>query len=192
MSVAAEPRVHRWTRDEYYKMSDLGLFGHKRVELIEGQVIEMSPMGSIHATTVALVARAIEPVFGAGHFVRWQMPLAINDISEPEPDVAIIVGDIRDYLQEHPTRAALIIEVADSSLTYDREHKGSLYAKAGIADYWIVNLIDRQLEVYRDPVRDAKTLSGWRYATQIILKAGDGVSPLARPTAVIAVAEVLP
>jgi Uma2 family endonuclease len=192
MSVITEPQVHLWTRYEYNQMAQLGLFTGKRVELIEGQVIEMSPMGSLHATAIALAARTVEPAFGDRYFSRWQMPFAISDISEPEPDVAIVLGAIRDYVDAHPTTAALIIEVADTSLTYDRETKGSLYAKAGIEDYWIVNLVARQVEVYRQPIVDEEALYGYRYADKVIYGERDTITPLAQPGATIAVSDILP
>ena len=190
--TTAEPQVHLWTRSEYYKMAYVGLFDHKRVELIEGQVIEMSPMGSLHATAVALVARTVERVFSNDHFVRWQMPFVIGEFSEPEPDVAVVPGNVRDYAATHPTHAALIIEVAETSLTYDRTEKASLYAKAGIAEYWIVNLVDDQIEVYRDPVPDTAAPYGFRYATNSILTRNDTISPLAAPQAIISVTDLLP
>src|SRR6476646_3047533 len=96
MSVLTEPQVHLWTRSEYDKMAELGFFEGKHVELIEGQVIEMSPMGSLHATAVALAANAAEPAFGPSYFARWQMPFDVGEYSEPEPDVAIVAGAIRD------------------------------------------------------------------------------------------------
>ncbi len=89
--------------------------------------------------------------------------MALDDESEPEPDISVVAGDPRDYRDAHPQRPALVVEVALSRLSFDREHKGSLYARAGIADYWIVNLPDRRVEVYRDPVPDAGAVFGWRY-----------------------------
>jgi Uma2 family endonuclease len=109
MSTLVAPHVHLWTRNEYHQMAELGWFARQRVELIEGQVIDMSPMGSEHATAVVLTAKAVEQVFGTGYFVRWQMPFGVGELSEPEPDVAVIAGDIRDYTTEHPTSAVLIV-----------------------------------------------------------------------------------
>lgn len=192
MSVLIEPQVHLWTRSEYDKMAELGFFDGKHVELIEGQVIEMSPMGSLHATTVSLTAKAVERAFALGYFIRVQMPFNVGEYSEPEPDVAVIAGEIRDYAQEHPTAAALLVEVAETSLTYDRESKSSLYAKVGIADYWIVNLADYQLEVYRDPRPDGAALYGFSYASKTSLTASDVVRPLVQPQRDIAVADLLP
>jgi Uma2 family endonuclease len=95
--------------------------------------------------------------------VRAQGPVALDDDSEPEPDVTVVCGAPRDYLAEHPSRPALIVEVAHSSLAFDRRRKGGLYARAGIAEYWIVNLVGRVLEVYRQPVRSASARYGWKY-----------------------------
>ena len=124
--------------------------------------------------------------------MRVQGPLDLGEISEPEPDVAVIAGNVRDYTDAHPTTAALIVEVADTSLAYDRTTKASLYAKAGIADYWIVNLIERQLEVHRYPTSDAARLYGFGYAEITVLTAAESVVPLAMPQASIAVADLLP
>jgi len=192
MELLAEPQLHLWTRSEYYKMAEAGLFNGKHVELIEGRVTEMSPMGSFHATAVALTGRVLEQAFGPGYFARWQMPLDAGEFSEPEPDIAIIQGEVRDFKTAHPRTAVLLVEVAETSLAYDRTDKASLYAKLGIPDYWVLNLIDRQLEVRREPVVDASQLYGFRYAQVIILKPGDSISPLAKPEIKIAVDDLLP
>lgn len=188
MTLLTEPQIHLWTRDEYYKMVEVGLFEGKVVELIEGQVIEMSPMGSLHATVVTLIARRLERAFGQGYFVRWQMPLDVGESSEPEPDVAVIAGDVLDYKAAHPKTAVLVVEVAETSLEYDRITKASVYAQAGIADYWIANLVDGQLEVYRKPVKSATKFG---YADKIILTTIDFVKPLAMSGVEIAVTELL-
>ncbi len=192
MSTVAAPQVHLWTRQEYQQMAALGLFTHQRVELIEGQVVDMSPMGSEHATAVTLAAHTITRAFGAGYVVRWQMPFGVGALSEPEPDVAVIVGDARDYTAAHPTAAVLLVEVADTSLAYDRTEKASLYAKAWVTDYWLLNLVQRQLEVHRDPVADSTAPYGFRYAMTIVYATTEQVTPLALPHIRIAVAEMLP
>lgn len=187
-----EPRVHRWTRQEYYRMADAGLFNSKRVELIGGQIFEMSAMNSPHATAVTLTLDALREVFKTGWVVRTQMPLDIDEDSLPEPDVAVVRGKARDYKAVHPRTSALVVEVADSSLDYDQNYKASLYARAGIADYWIVNLAERRLEVYRKPVKDKTSDFGFSYADVKYFRRGDSVRPLAKPRAVIAVADLLP
>ncbi|MCS6841820.1 MAG: Uma2 family endonuclease [Roseiflexus sp.] len=194
MTVSAEPRMHLWTREEYYRMAQVGLFQGKRVELIEGQIIVMSPMGSLHAAAMTLAARAVEKSFGEGYFVRWQMPLALGERSEPEPDVAVIAGDVRDYVHDHPATAVLIIEVADTSLAYDRTTKGSLYARAGIPDYWIriINLIDSQVEVYRDPLPDPAAEYRFAYARQFVVRGEETITPLSQPSNAIRAVDLLP
>ena len=192
MRLLDPPQVHQWTRDEYYKMAEAGLFEGKHVELIEGRIIEMSPMGSAHATGVSLASDRLRSVVGPGFLTRSQMPLDLGDLSEPEPDIAVVAGTARDYTKAHPKVAVLIVEVSESSLDYDRTEKASLYAAAGIPDYWVLNLVDRRLEVRRDPVPDPSELYGFGYKTVMILEAGDFVSLLAAPQSSIAVADLLP
>jgi len=186
------PRVHLWTRREYYRLAEIGLFEGKRVELIEGQVIEMSAMKSLHATAVTLAAEALRKAFGEGWFVRVQAPLAIGGPTDPEPDIAVIEGDVRDYKGAHPKNADLVVEVSDTTLTYDRKRKASLYARAWIEDYWILNLNRRQLEVFHNPIADALASAGFKYRDRQIFKAGESVSPLAKLEVAIAVADLLP
>ena len=117
-------------------------FEGRRVELIEGQVIDMAAMKSPHAVAIDLVDAALKAVvWQCGTTIRQQKPFVVSDISEPEPDVAVVRGSIRDYTDAHPAAAALLVEIADTSVSYDRKFKGSLYAKAGVVEYWIVNLV---------------------------------------------------
>ena len=186
-------RNRRWTRKEYDELIRIGFFVEdEAVELLGGQLIVAEPKGSPHSTAIALVVEALRVAFGSGWLVRVQDPVALDAESEPEPDVAIVPGRARDYLAEHPARPALLIEVADSSLAFDRGHKGSLYARAGIADYWIVNLVDEVLEVYRGPALDRSAQFGWRYLDVEALRRGTTVAPLARPEVTVAVADLLP
>jgi Uma2 family endonuclease len=141
---------------------------------------------------VELTADALRAAFGGGWLVRQQGPIALDEHSEPEPDVAVVPGGPRDYLADHPARPALVVEVADSSLLLDRHHKGSAYARAGLPEYWIVNLVDRQVEVSRRPGTDPAADFGWRYLEVRTLAAGASVTPLALPEAPIAVADLLP
>lgn len=188
----ASPKPYRWTREEYYKLGETDFFADKRVELIEGEVIEMSPMYSPHMTSVTLADDVMREVFGKGWVVRIQGPLSLGTDSDPQPDVAVVAGKTRDFKDAHPSTAALVIEVAVSSLDYDRKQKSSLYAKAGIKDYWIINVEDEQLEVYRRPIADANGIYGFIYAQTLIFKKGDVVKPLAKSKATIAVADLLP
>ena len=184
--------LRRWKRAEYERLVDLGLFHGDPVELIGGQLVGAEPQGSFHATAVGAADDALRAILPPGWIVRAQMPLALDDESAPEPDLAVVPGTRADYRASHPACPALALEVADSSLDFDRQHKGSLYARAGVQDYWIVNLIDRVLEVYRDPGPDPSAPYGWRYRSVETLAPPSVVVPLVFPSAQIAVADLLP
>ncbi|HEX9940398.1 MAG TPA: Uma2 family endonuclease [Thermoanaerobaculia bacterium] len=178
--------TRRWTREEYERRVNEGYFQPgDRVELVDGVLYEMSPQSGYHADGVSLVEYALRPLYPEGFYLRIHMPLALSFDSEPEPDIAVVSGRPGDYSPHHPTTAILIVEVADSSLYHDRKRKASLYARAGIPEYWILNLVKRCLQVYRHP-KDSV------YTTRFVLRAGDTVSPLAGPEASIPVASLLP
>jgi Uma2 family endonuclease len=162
------------------------------VELLGGALIVSEPQGAWHFTAIRATAEALRAAFGTGWEVRTQGPLALDPESEPEPDVAVVPGSYRDYRDLHPARPALVVEITESSLALDRLHKGSLYARAAVADYWIVNLIDRVLEVYRQPMPDPSAPFGWRYDRLERLDAMAMVTPLAVPAIRIRVADLLP
>ncbi len=176
----------RWTREEYERLVAEGFFQpEERLELVDGLIFEMSPHSPPHAVAIRLARRALERIFSEGFDVLVQMPLALDEDSEPEPDLAVVKGnDPRENLTSHPTTAVLVIEVADSSLHRDRD-KATLYARVGIPDYWIMNLRDRCLEIQRDPRNGI-------YRSRSVLRTGDTISPLARPDVAIAVADLLP
>jgi Uma2 family endonuclease len=182
-----------WTRKEYDRLVHLGILHEDEpVELIGGQMIVAEPKGSPHMTALGLTADALRIAFGAGWVVREQAPIALDDESEPEPDIIVVAGHQRDYRREHPSRPALVVEIADSSLAFDRHHKGSVYARAGLPDYWIVNLRRRVLAVYRNPVAHDRARYGWKYADVRVLRTGAAIAPLAAPTASITLADLLP
>jgi Uma2 family endonuclease len=188
-----EIRTRRWNRKEYGRLIDVGILDEDDpLELVDGELVVREPQHTPHATATQLVSDALREVFGRGWHVRVQLPVALDDDSEPEPDVTVVRGKARDYLDEHPTRPTLIVEVANASLAFDRKCKGGVYARAGIAEYWIVNLAAGALEVYRQPVRSTSARYGWKYRNVRVLKRGVTVSPLAAPTAQIAVADLLP
>jgi len=184
--------LRRWKRVEYERLVDLCLFEGDPVELIGGQVVVAEPQSSYHATVVGAADDALRSILPPGWIVRAQMPVALDDESAPEPDLVVVPGIRADYRESHPARPVLAVEVADSSLAFDREHKGSLYARAGVQDYWIVNLIDRLLEVYRDPRPDPSAPYGWRYRSVETRMPPAVVVPLALPSTPIAVADLLP
>jgi Uma2 family endonuclease len=184
-------RPKRWTKDEYYRLGELGFFQGQKVELIEGVLMVQSPQRPQHANAIDVVAELLRGAFGNGYRVRVQMPVDLGQTAEPEPDVLVVQGTRQQYQSSHPTSALLIVEVSDTALSYDRRRKGSLYARAGIQDYWIVNLVNRQVEVYRDPVPDATHHYGHRYDSRADLVPSATVSPLALPGASIAIADLL-
>jgi Uma2 family endonuclease len=176
--------LHRFTRGEYQRMGVAGLFP-TRVELIEGAVYDMSPQKSAHAVVVSLAEAALRSAFGAGYYVRVQMPLALGDDSEPEPDVAVVLGSPREYLAEHPRTALLVVEVADASLRHDRGRKLPLYARCGIPEAVLIDLPRQAVEVHREPTPEG-------YRSRTVLGRGDTLTLLAGPTVRIAVADLLP
>ncbi len=131
-------------------------------------------------------------IFGAGWVVRETKPLDTGRRSLLEPDFYVVAGSIRDYMMVHPTTAALVVEISDSTLRKDRTIKAHLYAQAKLPDYWIVNLVDRQLEVHRNPGPDPSRKGRFRYADVTIVPESGRISPLAAPQAEIAVADLLP
>lgn len=188
-----ETRTRRWTRAEYDRLIELGAFQvDEHLELIGGELIAGEPQGAGHYTAIRRSTKALETAFGPGWEVRPQGPLGLDDESEPEPDVAVVPGSVDDYRGAHPSRPVLVLEVAVSTLGFDRGHKGSLYARAGVADYWVLNLEGRVLEVYRQPAPDPSAPFGWRYARREVVASAGHVAPLAVPGATVTVADLLP
>lgn len=177
---------HCWTRVEYERMIAAGVFHPEaRLELIDGTIVTVTPQGSVHATAIGLMEQALRLALGAGYYIRIQMPLALSDASEPEPDVAVVAGTPRDYRFAHPSTAVLVVEVAEATLNFDREQKKKLYARSAIPEYWVINLVDNQLEVYRGPQTDD-------FAWKTTLRRGDSVSPLAFSDSSVRVDDLLP
>lgn len=181
-----EPEARRWTQDEFYRLAEDGWFEGQRVQLIEGEIIQMPPQKSEHAWTIRRCQLQMEAAFGPSHWVRVQMPLNVGRESDPEPDIAVTIEPAETYAKIHPTSAAIVIEVSDSSLDLDRRKK-ALYASAGIEEYWIVNLLNRTLEVHRSPDPASK-----RYRDEQILAQNQAIATVARPSVSIQVSELLP
>ena len=189
----SEIQIKRWKRLEYEQLIEQGVFmPGERVELIDGLLLVAEPQSSSHYSAVRLAQLALARAFGDGWDVRAQGPIALDDASEPEPDVAVVRGGPRDYVDAHPADPVLILEVALSSLVFDREHKSSLYARAGRPEYWIVNLADRVLEIRRDPAPSPSAPYGWDYNLLAVLDPRDNARPLAAPASLIAVSDLLP
>jgi Uma2 family endonuclease len=151
--------------------------------LIDGVILEEGAMSPPHAMTLGLVADVIRIAFGSGWRSRNQSPLVLSQDFDPKPDLAVIAGSARGS-SGHPTTADLVVEVADSSLDFDTNQKRLLYAKAGIREYWVVDVNGQKLLVYRAP-------QGGDYADQQTFGPADAVSPLAAPAAVVRVADLL-
>ncbi len=182
------------TCDEFEQLVDSGVFlPEERLELIAGELVQREvPVKSTHATAVRLVENALRNIFQEGYDVRGQLSLRLSEYDEPLPDVAVVIGSPRNYTHQHPTSALLVVEVSETTLKMDRETKGSLYASAGIPEYWLLNLPERVLEVYRNPVPMPRRAFGHGY--QIVLKMGEHetLSPLSAPNATLRVADLMP
>lgn len=185
--VTAILEGHRWTREDYERRAAAGVFGDRRVELVDGVVYDMTPQNGPHITAVSKALQALWAAFppAAGFYIRPQGPLPLGAASMPEPDLAVIAGRPDDHRKLHPVAAVLVLEVSDTSELHDRNRKALLYAQAGIADYWIANLVRDHLEVFRDPQDGV-------YRSHRILRRGERIAPLANPGAVIAVDDLLP
>jgi len=193
MKQAERPGLHRWSRHEYGRLINHGFLDEDDpIELLDGLLLVKEPQHSPHRTAVLLVAKALERGFEEGWFVQTQSPIILDDRSEPEPDVCVVRGTPRDYTAAHPTRSALIVEVAQSGLPLARGRKAAAYARAGIADYWILNLSGRVLEVHREPARPGPARRNWAYSAIEMLGADATVTLLAAPAATIRVADLLP
>lgn len=188
-TASAKPVVHRWTRKQYLRMSELGWFAGSRVQLIDGRIIDMPAQKNAHYCAVEQAKKLLEDAFGPKYWVRAQATLSLGPRSVPDPDVAVVPGPRRADAA-YPTTAMLVVEVSDSTLWLDRNRKSKVYAKSGIEDYWIVNLVDRQVEVHRDPVMRPVSGGPARYSTIQIFKPGEFISPIAAPRARVSAADL--
>ena len=184
--AATLPR-RKFTREEYYRMAEAGILREdERTELIEGDIVPIPRASPEHAAQTMAFWERVRRLFGKGYHVRVQFPLTLSE-SEPVPDLAVVKGKPADYKHAHPTHPVLVIEVAHSSLPYDRTVKSSLYAKAGIPEYWIVDLEHRQLEVYREPMEAPDSAFGYTYRVRMLLQPSDTTAPLERPNRTVRV-----
>lgn len=188
-----QPQTRRWTRDEYHKAAEVGIFRpDERLELLNGEVLaKMSPQSNPHASGIVLSAETLREVFQGSYHIREEKPVVLSDASEPEPDLVVVRGTARE-VQRHPTpeNIVLLIEVSDSTLRFDQGEKATAYARSGIADYWILNLRERRLEVRRDPGPVSENETGYR-TLQIVTEGGE-IAPLALPEATVRVGDMLP
>lgn len=186
-TAAVEVRRREFTVDEYEQMGRVGILSEDdRVELLDGEIVEMQPIGPSHAGHVNRLTELFVSRLAGRATVIVQNPLRLDRRSEPQPDLTIARPRADFYSNAHPAPedALLVIEVADSSLRVDREVKVPLYAKASIAELWIVDLAAEELEAYREP-------SGSGYATTTRLRRGDSIAPLSFPDVTIELIDVL-
>jgi Uma2 family endonuclease len=181
----------RWTIDEFHEIYRLPAFESKKLVLLDGEILEMPNPNAPHDAGLGLALATLTGAFGTGFWVRGQMALRLSQSSDPMPDVAVVPGSPRDYPQQ-PTTALLVVEVSDTSLAIDAGVKAELYAVAGIADYWVVDLNNRAVVVHRDPQADPASPYGASYRTVTRHAPGQCISPLAAPQATVDVADLLP
>jgi Uma2 family endonuclease len=180
--------LKRWTVQDYYRMGESGILDpNECTELLAGQIILKAAKGTTHVTALRLLANALQDQLGNTVLIRTQDPIRLDDFSEPEPDLAIVEGSALDYATQHPRadQVYLVVEVSDSTLKQDCEVKDKLYAQVGITDYWVLDLKNRQLHIFRNP-----TPIG--YTSHLILAEPNQVSPLAFPDITLSLALVLP
>jgi Uma2 family endonuclease len=178
----APDRVRPLRRLEYEKMVAEGLFAGERVELLDGVIVEMSPQDPRHAGAVQRLTRVLGRALAGRADVRVQLPLAVSEDSLPEPDTALVA--LRDFDQAHPTKAFLVVEVAEASLRKDRTVKAALYARAGVPEYWVVNLVERAVEVHTDA-------SAGVYARVTSAKPGESIRLRTFPEVEVEVGEMI-
>jgi Uma2 family endonuclease len=181
-------KVRLWTVEEYHRMIEAGILTPSdRVELLQGQIVRMSPQLPPHASTTQRTVRYLDRLLAERAYIRMQLPVTLKPNSEPEPDIAIVRFDAKEYSDRHPTPNDIfwLIEVADTSLKDDRTIKAPLYAKAGILEYWILDVNTRQVYVFRDPQEDG-------YAQEVVLNEENTLSAIAFPDLPISLNQLFP
>ena len=187
MPAPAEPAV-RYTVECYSRLVEEGVLSpDERVELLEGVIVGMAPHSPRHAGGISKTAHALRVAVEGGATVREQLTLVLGAYSAPEPDIAVVPGRLEDYECAHPTAALLVVEVADRSLAADRLTKAPIYAAAGIAEYWIIDLRHDRVEVYRDPDRERA-----RYRSLTIAERGERLRLVALPKVSVVVDDLIP
>ena len=182
-----EIQTRRWTREEYHRMAEAGILGEDdRVELLDGEIVDMSAIGTRHAACVDRLNHVFGKLGGIRAIVRIQNPIRLEEHSEPQPDVALLRPRPDFYASDHPgpEDILLLVEVAETSAISDRAVKLPLYARAGVPEVWLVILGDREIEIHREPA--AKDYQNVR-----TLKTGERLSPLNFPDLEIPVEEIL-
>jgi Uma2 family endonuclease len=175
------------TADEYHRMGEIGILGpDERVELLNGRIIEMPPIGPRHSYVVISLDALMQRTLGDRAVVVAQGPIRLDRFSEPQPDVLIVRGPREQYASHHarPEDTLLVIEVAESTLRYDRGEKLRAYARMGIAEYWIVDIAHERLHAFTEP-------DGERYRTEVVVERGGQIAPRALPDDLVALDDIL-
>lgn len=183
MSAVPAPRPKRFTSEEFSRLGELG-FLDERTELIDGEILQMPRIGPRHAHTINRLPAFLAQHTGKELVIRSQAPLDLGT-SQPQPDIAIVAGPEDSYREAHPKKALLVIEISQSTLSFDREVKSGIYSQAGIPEYWIIDLDSGRVEVRREPKE------GVGYAEIRLYTAGEVVAPMARPEALLKVEDLL-
>ena len=183
VASTAEPSVRPLRRVEYEQLTELGMFGDEKIELLRGTLVRMSPQGPYHANVVAKLTNVLASMLYPRFEVRPQLPFSADDTSMPEPDI-MIVEATGSLTSPHPSRTLLMIEVSVSSLRLDRGLKAEIYSQAGVPEYWIIDIVHRKIIVHRDPRDDG-------YASVQTVVDGDALTPLNLPIT-LQVGEFLP
>jgi Uma2 family endonuclease len=180
--------VRLWTVEEYHRMLEAEILTDSdRVELLEGQILEMSPQQPPHAATTQRSFNYLSRLLAGKAFLRMQLPVTLRPNSEPEPDIAVVQIDSGEYADHHPTAADifLLVEVADTTLRRDCQQKARIYAQAKIAEYWVLDVSDRQVYVFRQPEENA-------YLQETIIAEDATISLLAFPEIEVQVSQLFP
>ena len=187
MSSVFSPTRHKWSADQFEKLGQAGVLGEDaRVELINGEMIEMAPIGSRHASAVNTLSMLLARAVGESAIVSTQNPLRLSEDSEPQPDLMLLAPKPDRYRAAlpRPQDVLLLIEVADTTVAYDRGTKLPLYARQGVPEVWLIDLDGKRLEVYREP-------GAAGYGRSLDLGAGDSISPAALPAVALPLRDIL-
>ncbi|MEM9541914.1 MAG: Uma2 family endonuclease [Cyanobacteria bacterium P01_E01_bin.42] len=189
IALPSEPSLRLWTVKEYHRMVEAGILQpEEKVELIAGQIIrQMSPQKSPHAAAITRTERQLRNELGDRILLRIQLPIALNPYSEPEPDIAIVQPDPRDYADNHPliSQVHFLIEIADTTLRRDCGLKARDYANSGIEEYWVLDIENRLLHVFRNPTSEG-------YESESTRSENEEISPFQFPDSSISIQEMLP
>lgn len=192
LSSSPGPGPRRWTIEEYRKLGKAGLFTDRKTILLDGEIMVMPLPDPPHNLSLGLADQYLRSICPAGHHVRNQMAFDVGTENDPGPDLAIVPGSLRDYADRQASEAVLVVEVADSSLLLDTTRKVELYAAARVPEYWVIDLKNRKLLVFREPLPQPEGRGAEAYRARFAFDADQEVAPLAAPAGTVKVADLLP